>query len=376
MYNYYEAVQEDVKEAIVRGGEKNMNYTITDGTKAGAKEIYFEKKPNTEILAALKTMRFHWNNNKKCWFGFATEETIKQAVDGQQTELTEEAFDKEFNIVTSEGYLGATETTGSKSGHLYGSELTKAIRADFKKWNIKGVTLSKQTYSGGQSITVTITAFDGDYISLSEYKKQYFYDDGQPNYSKALEMGAPWIYYYTTDQTAEDYGSRAVDSIHYEKFFALDDETIKKNIFLSAIEYQYKMELKGNINKYHIDGYKAFTEQFLTRFNKIKKIVDSYNHDGSNSMVDYFDRNFYEDYKIKTAWTVFLGGSIPPTSNQTKKEGGTMIFIILLAFVFYFCLGVSALIERIIKVLKGKEKEIWTYQKELANVLTAYTKLE
>lgn len=62
-----------------------MSYTITAGTKAGAIEVYFDGKPSTEIITALKAMRMRWNPTKKCWYGFTTEATARQAINGQDS---------------------------------------------------------------------------------------------------------------------------------------------------------------------------------------------------------------------------------------------------------------------------------------------------
>ena len=274
---------------------KKMEYTIKDGTKAGAIEIYFSGKPDEETRNQLKAMRFYWNGKKLCWYGFHTAESVKAILENSgktEKELTEEDFNNEFSVTASAGYLGAVETTGSKSGFLYGSELTKAIRKDFKRWGVKGVTVSVETYAGGQSIYVTITPNDGDFKSFDEYKKGFLYDNGSRDYCK-LERAFRhnWIYYYTED------GGKQGDCIYWDKFDALE-ETEKNKIFDGALEYLYNVDTSGNLHEENND---ALTPQFLARFNKVRKIVDSYNHDNSNSMVDYFDRNFYEFYKLKTA---------------------------------------------------------------------------
>lgn len=276
-------------------------YTVKNGTVSGAIELYFSEKPGTETRGALKEMRFRWNGKKSCWYGFKTADEVAAAIGkaesteeiARKPEFDEDAFNNEFLVKATDGYLGAIETTGSKSGFLFGSDLSKAIRTDLKKWNIKGVSVSVKTYSGGQHLYLTITPNAGDFKSLEEYKKLFYYEDGMPNYSE-LEGMVHWSWIgYREDGKGK--------SIHAEHFNAMEDGEEKKSIFDSAIEYYYNEETSGNVNERFYNQYRAFTEQFITRFSRIKQVVDSYNHDDSNSMVDCFDRDFYESYTIKTA---------------------------------------------------------------------------
>lgn len=50
----------------------------TAGTRKGAIEIYFDGMPGTGYLEALKSYKFRWNGNKKCWYGFASEAEIRE----------------------------------------------------------------------------------------------------------------------------------------------------------------------------------------------------------------------------------------------------------------------------------------------------------
>mgnify|MGYP003313908438 CR=1 FL=1 len=63
-----------------------MNYTITANTQFNSNEVYFSEKPSTVIITALKVLKMRWNNNKKCWYGFADAEAIKAACEGSEVE--------------------------------------------------------------------------------------------------------------------------------------------------------------------------------------------------------------------------------------------------------------------------------------------------
>ena len=59
--------------------------------------------------------------------------------------------------------------------------------------------------------------------------------------------------------------------------------------------YDYGYQL----SHYGFENYKMFSDAFVEKLYKVKEIVDSYNFDESNSMVDYFHRGFYEHYSVK-----------------------------------------------------------------------------
>lgn len=63
-----------------------MNYTITNNTEFNSIEIAFEGKPSEEIRDTLKAMRFRWHGQKRVWYGYKDEQTVRAALDGKSTE--------------------------------------------------------------------------------------------------------------------------------------------------------------------------------------------------------------------------------------------------------------------------------------------------
>lgn len=140
-----------------------MNYEIRENAQFNSKEIYFTGKPSEEVRNALKALKFRWHGIKKCWYGFADERTIIDAILDTNSE--------EAATVTTEGYLGGGAVYGSKSRlGLHGQELKKAIAADIKKAGIKGVTLSMNR-SG--SIYATINTQPEDLRPIEDYVNTY-----------------------------------------------------------------------------------------------------------------------------------------------------------------------------------------------------------
>lgn len=59
------------------------NFTITNNQQFNSIEIAFESKPTAEIREALKALRFRWHGQKKVWYGYATEEAARAAIEGK-----------------------------------------------------------------------------------------------------------------------------------------------------------------------------------------------------------------------------------------------------------------------------------------------------
>ena len=179
-----------------------------------------------------------------------------------------------------DGYMGAIGWKGKKSYlSLWGSDLSKAIRAELKEHHIKGVYVSCKTYSGGQSLYMTIIANENDYVTREEFLSNY-----DINYS-----GVELVF-----------GDGYSDKIDIEEYFILSREEQEK------IQYRHKNYLYDYYkNQEHLSvdstrGFEPlFTKEFLSKIKKIKSIVSEYNHSENNGMVDYFYNNFFDWYSVK-----------------------------------------------------------------------------
>ena len=70
-------------------GDSTMNYTITTNAQYKSLEISFDGKPSEEVRNALKGLRFRWHGQKKVWYGFASEEAVRAAIEcGKGTDTT------------------------------------------------------------------------------------------------------------------------------------------------------------------------------------------------------------------------------------------------------------------------------------------------
>ena len=63
----------------------------------------------------------------------------------------------------------------------------------------------------------------------------------------------------------------------------------------AAAEYEHNRAATQyrTLNQYHLDRYTEYTEAFMQKVKTVNKIISAYRYDDSNSMVDYFETNFY-----------------------------------------------------------------------------------
>lgn len=251
-----------------------MNVTINMNEEKHGIELIFNEKPNTDTLAALKNNGFRWHRQKKLWYAKNTPERIELA-----NTLSSGSLSDHISGHTEDGYMGAVKWVGNNCKAFYGSDLAKEFRKMFKIYGIKGVTVraGKATYT--DHFTFTVKTTDTDYISLDEYLKDYTVED--------LINGRAWI--KNTDDS----------DLFTDEFWNIDGDTQHKILEYNA-RADYERETSDiQLNYYHIHDYKAFTKDMIEKLDLLHKIILSYNYDDSNSMVDYFDTNFYYDIDIK-----------------------------------------------------------------------------
>ena len=256
------------------------NYHITTNNTYNSREISFDGIPSEEVRAALKSLKMRWNPKRSIWYGFADEsELIAAILAADESKPVEEA-----SKIYTEGYMGGGAVYGSKSNQpLYGADLSKAIREDIKKTGIKGVSVRCKSYSGGQSITATVSLQESAFVPEAEFVADY-----------QIKCNQYWLYYY------DSFGK--TQSIHIDKYFAADAAEQEK-IRSAVAMYEYDIETRHEcqINHNYIDSYKSLTGETRQLLKKIVTIIEAYRYDESNAMVDYFNTNFYFDIVTKPA---------------------------------------------------------------------------
>ena len=249
-------------------------------------EIVFNEKPNADTLEALKMGGFRWHRGGGYWYAVQSAERLELAEKvTRTTEGTPEAEKpEEYYTILTDGYMGATETTGSvyaNGGRYYGSDLSKAIREALKKCKIGGCSVRCKTFSGGQEITVTMKINRDDVVPFED-----FYEALKHDYSD----------YWYVDEDGKQIHKDAMPWSDYDKAQRIIKNTLKVR-YESVIK-----DMGGQYSGYHYhkDG-GILTKAAADKAVAIQRILNAFNHDDSNGMVDYFDRHFYEDIYIKFA---------------------------------------------------------------------------
>jgi len=183
---------------------------------------------------------------------------------------------KAYEGHTEDGYMGATKWVGDKSNqHLYGKDLSSAIRQDLKDNGITGCTVRSGRATYTTTITVTVKGTPNDKLTYDEFLKTDW-EDAAFGYNGRFWFKDGYLEY--------------VDYLNY-------DEETQKEISRKIYDIMIEKEKTFNINHHYIDkSYNSvFTQQFIKKLQKINSIIEEFRYDDSNGMVDYFDTNFYYD---------------------------------------------------------------------------------
>lgn len=274
----------ETEEQTTPGG---VTYHISENAEYNSREVYFSGKPAAETREALKALKMRWNHKKSCWYGYAAEHEIIAAIQG--AELT--ANPTEGAIVTTDGYMGGGAVYGAKSGgNLYGADLAAAIRADIKAAGVKGVTIRCESYSGGESIHATFTIERGD---LTEAPT------ADPTRHYTCDFERLLMKYCTWHVDGEN--------ISYNRFHAMTEEEQTATALKYHAEQRERFATRQSLNQYHTSAEEnpELSAAFLAKVEKVLAIIRAYRYDESNSMVDYFNTNFYYDLHTKPgkSWT-------------------------------------------------------------------------
>lgn len=259
-----------------------MTYEIRQNELFNSREVVFDGKPSAETREALKALKMRWNPKKGCWYGYASENALVSAICGAEV-----TSDPEPVQVVTDGYMGGMAVYGNKSNlPLYGSDLSKAIRADIKAAGIKGVSVrcGRSTYT--DHITVTITTERCDIVTPEEYREIF-----------EISCSMHWLYIRGVDGKIEE--------IPVETYFNLPTASAQKKLKDQVASFEYEKEALGelDVNHYHIDKHKVFSPAGIRKLKAVLNIIGSYRYDESNSMVDYFNTNFYFSVHTKPgAW--------------------------------------------------------------------------
>lgn len=195
---------------------------------------------------------------------------------------------KEYTTEASDGYMGATKTTGSKSVvYLRDAELGKQIRQALQavlapELSKSDVRVRKESYSMGRTIHITLRLDKSKYApTRDEYKQIVIENVKRQHYN--------WI------QSGEG------KELFHEAYWGMTDEQKRKAEQATAEQqaiWNYDRDTV-DINQYHIDKEDMLTDDGKKIVEVANQVVRAFNYDDSNAQVDYFDTNFYYDLKVE-----------------------------------------------------------------------------
>jgi hypothetical protein len=260
-----------------------MTYEIKPNEQFKSLEIYFSDKPETATREALKALRFRWNPKKSCWYGFADLATLSETLENVTGKKPEEnaVVIPEASFVDGGGLYDGWEG-GNHCNWNTTKELKEQLKAAFKKCGLK-VTIREGggTWTTSLYFTWTISR-SKDIVSFSTYCEKH---------QNAHMSVYGWVSYLD-----ENGDFRQISDDQYYKIKSENPDEAEK-IRIGFMKYEYQREIKHDAGR--LDALDALTDEAEQRRQLLKKIITSYNRDCSNSMVDYFDRAFYDHYSLK-----------------------------------------------------------------------------
>ena len=89
--------------------------------------------------------------------------------------------------------------------------------------------------------------------------------------------------------------------ITYKKFSEMSEDEKRITALQYHAEQRERFAKRQSLNRYHTSAEEnpELSPEFLAKVQRVLAIIGAYRYDASNSMVDYFDTNFYYDLHTK-----------------------------------------------------------------------------
>lgn len=264
-------------------------------------EIYFNAKPTESERAALKAAGCRWHGVKKCWYTRKTAEEVAAVLGGAPAvSTTAEQQPAKLPALTLDTLPARKEIDGAglydgwegANARAWTSceELKKLILADFRRAGIRA-TIRAGRAGDTRAMTVTIRITPDEVKTFAEWRSEYTGDD--INFIDYL-YGFGWICYRAEDGQYKNIHSDALHAMPDAERAELCRDIIRGT-------YDRFIDIAQDANTYYKKSESVLKPVALERLKLAEAIVNTYNHDCSNSMIDYFDRWIYDDYRVKIA---------------------------------------------------------------------------
>lgn len=261
--------------------EDNMQYTITQNNQFNSLEVSFNGKPSKEVRDNLKALKYRWNPKKCIWYGYSKEDELVQALSGGL-----DNNDKIEQIETggnfSEGYLGAAKWEGincHKDFEL--KDVNKYLKQVCRKNYGVDIRTKYHSYSMGQSTNIDIKLNNDSFLEPEE-----MYNIFMNSNNTSLKN------YVISETFLED------DENHFNNYAYLGryndaSEEERKDKIIQWYTNKFKYEHPWYVRSSDDYIFCFLKDNYRKAANTILNTLSSFNYDDSNSMVDYYDTNFY-----------------------------------------------------------------------------------
>ena len=276
-------------------------------------EVMFDAKPSDDIRASLKKNGFRWSRKQGLWYARSTSERWQFALsiadattDVPMNNVEPEQVLEDWTVMTTEAYMGAVGFEGSKcrsySGH---KELTESLRKDLR--DVLPIPRSHvhvrfEWATHEYSIDVTL-----------KLERDKFSKDVEEYRAAIVDGWCPrgcgdWIPVERTDNDNYPWLEEPADKAFYGEGVTAERQRELKEVFADYCVWRYFEQDESLYGLWRdkdrgFDGRRELICPYNDKGQKVcemaGRIVDAYNYSDTNSMVDYFDRGFYESYKVK-----------------------------------------------------------------------------
>ena len=263
-------------------GDRGIVYVENEQDDDLRSELKIGENADGMILTATQQRRNKngdWENTE--WGASTSEGRFKETRQQVIDTAFQQVFFPEYHptiapTALSTGYMGSIARTGGKfDASRRPAETAKLMRADLKQFQKAGIlprdykfSVRKKEWSMGWGATITITLPEGEHRYHVPTQAEYH---AMPLAERTgRDRGA-------ADRLLEKYGSDGWDAAA-ERL----NRKIDNNERLTPDEYDYCIE----------------SQKVRQAKKTCKKIAEQYTHDGSNSMVDYFDIDGYVDVDV------------------------------------------------------------------------------
>ena len=271
-----------------------MNYAIATNSQYNSLEVSFSEKPVEAVRDALKGLKFRWNGKKSVWYGYASEQEARAAIDGAGADNTAQEPEKPVKKAEKKAVRYDLSGLENNKKTAYGAEFAAVLRQELKRRGVSGFSIRSNRSGWTDSYTITVKMQPEDFRSAEEAAAR----DG-------------WRQFFNRQESRI-----TVDGVEYSRWnvgreddthkyigcgAAWDDKTPGSNAGVQRAYFMQEIANFRGVNVHHMrrEDNPELSAAGFDRLSALVRIVQSYNYDNSDPMSDYYDVGFYLDIDAK-----------------------------------------------------------------------------